>query len=276
MKTTNLIKSLFLLMAFCQLSAGEIMIKGSDTLGAKMVPQLMQAYMKLHPEITFRIVAEGSSTGFKALLEGECDIGMASRPASQEELEMFKQADLELHRHTVAHDAIIVIVHPDNPLENISLKDLERIFTGELRNWSDLGGKGEIQPLMRNSSSGTYKVFQNLAMSRKKYGANAKPAKFFNSNGMRAVVAEVEGAIGYMGAGFLEVEGVKVLSVNGETPTRDDIRQYPISRELYFYTTGETRPEVSAFISWVKTSEESLKIIKAVGFIPVKPLDELD
>lgn len=167
-----------LLFAFLGMSLSmaqdKLVIKGSDTLGTKMVPQLTEVYKALGNEESFVIHAEGSSTCFITLLEGSAEIGMSSRPVKEKELQKFKAKGWVLKKHVVAYDMIAVIVNKENPLNNLSKKQIESVFTGDVTDWSELGWSegGEIYVKTRNTSSGTYKTFQKLAMSKRVHGKN--------------------------------------------------------------------------------------------------------
>src|SRR6267378_4860997 len=113
-----------------------IVIKGSDTLGAKLVPQLAEQFKSEHPDATFDIAAEGSTTGFAALIDSTAQIGMASRPAKNEEIAAAKAKGVTLKETIVAFDGIAVIVNSANPIKNLTKKQVEQIFTGEISDWS--------------------------------------------------------------------------------------------------------------------------------------------
>src|SRR6187551_2795716 len=108
--------------------ADRLVIKGSDTLGAKLVPQLAEQFKADHPGATFDIAAEGSTTGFAALIDGTAQIGMASRPAKPEEIAAAKIKNVTLKETTVAHDGVAVIVNEANPIKNLTKRQVEQIF----------------------------------------------------------------------------------------------------------------------------------------------------
>jgi phosphate transport system substrate-binding protein len=120
--------------------ADTIVIKGSDTLGAKLVPQLTEQFKSLHAGTTFNIAAEGSATGFAALIDKTAAIGMASRPAKPEEIANGKAKGVELKETVVAYDGIAVIVNRANTVKGLTKKQVEQIFTGEVTDWSAVGG----------------------------------------------------------------------------------------------------------------------------------------
>src|SRR5436853_3538351 len=151
-----------------------IVIKGSDTLGAKLVPQLAEQFKSQHPGTTFDIAAEGSATGFAALIDKTAAIGMASRPAKPEEIANGKAKGVEMKETTVAYDGIAVIVNTASSIKGLTKKQVEQIFTGEITDWSAVGGSGgKISVYTRNTSSGTYAEFTELAMKMRDYAQDS-------------------------------------------------------------------------------------------------------
>src|SRR5438445_10848620 len=137
-------KKLFLVLAVFGVAmiaarADTLVIKGSDTLGAKLVPQLAEEFKAQHPGTTFNIAAEGSTTGIAAITDGTAQIGMSSRPAKPEEIAAASGKGVNLKPTTVAYDGIAVIVNSANPIKGLTKKQVEQIFTGELTDWSTVG-----------------------------------------------------------------------------------------------------------------------------------------
>src|SRR6267378_6894317 len=120
--------------------ADTLVIKGSDTLGAKLVPQLAEEFKAQHPGTTFNIAAEGSTTGIAAITDGTAQIGMSSRPAKPEEIAAASGKGVNLKPTTVAYDGIAVILNSANPIKGLTKKQVEQIFTGDVTDWSAVGG----------------------------------------------------------------------------------------------------------------------------------------
>src|SRR5262249_51237600 len=140
--------------------ADTLVIKGSDTLGAKLVPQLSEEFKAQHPDTTFNIAAEGSTTGIAAIIDGTAQIGMASRPTKPEEVAAAKAKGVNFKETVVAYDGIAVIVNSASPVKSLTKKQVEQIFTGDVTDWSAVGGSGgKISVYTRNTSSGTYSEF---------------------------------------------------------------------------------------------------------------------
>ncbi len=149
----------------------KIVMKGSDTLGAKMVPQLKEDYLAEGSKVNFEIAAEGSSQAFTNLLAGTCNIGMSSRNVKDSEQDSFTAKGQTLIEHVAAWDMIAVVVNKGNGVRGLTLEQVGDIFTGKITDWGQVGGKpGKISAYTRNTASGTYKTFQGLAMNKEDYG----------------------------------------------------------------------------------------------------------
>src|SRR6266850_6968795 len=152
-----------------------IVIKGSDTLGAKLVPQLAEQFKAQHPGTTFDIAAEGSTTGIAAIIDGTAQIGMSSRRAKSSEVGQAAAKGINMKPTVVAYDGIAVIVTAGNPVKSLTKKQVEQIFTGEVTDWSAVGGSGgKISVYTRNTSSGTYSDFKELAMKKRDYAGGSQ------------------------------------------------------------------------------------------------------
>ena len=125
-----------LVLAVSTASAGKLVIKGSDTLGAKLVPSLKEAYQAKNPDTSFEIAAEGSTTGLTAIIDGTADIGMSSRHAKPTEESAAQARGVKLTPTIVAYDGLAVIVNEKSPVTNLTKKQVEQIFTGDVTDWS--------------------------------------------------------------------------------------------------------------------------------------------
>jgi phosphate transport system substrate-binding protein len=250
--------------------ADKLVIKGSDTLGAKLVPQLAEQFKADHPDATFDIAAEGSTTGFAALIDGTAQIGMASRPAKSEEIAAAKAKNVTLKETIVAYDGVAVIVNEANPVKNLTKKQVEQIFTGEVSDWSAVGGSGgAISIYTRNTSSGTYSEFKELAMKKRDYAPSAQ--KMAGNEQIAAEVGKNPNGVGYVGLAYVKAKGVKVASIDGALPSIESVQRkgYPYSRPTFYYTNGEPAGLVKAFVDFT-LSDAGQKIVANVGFVPVK------
>ncbi|WP_269525628.1 phosphate ABC transporter substrate-binding protein [Coraliomargarita parva] len=247
-----------------------LVIKGSDTLGAKMVPQLAEAYKaKLDAkgiEVAFEIAAEGSSTGVASVIDGTAEIGMSSRDVKEKEVATAQSKGVNMKKITVAKDGIAIIVNEANPLETLSLEEIELIFTGDVADWSGVSTQtGAISAYTRNTSSGTYAVFQKMAMSSRDYGADSQ--KMAGNEQIASEVASNPNGIGYVGLAYISTPGVKVVPIDGIAP---DSADYPLARPLY-YLIDKNKPlseTANDFIGFTM-SPEGQAIVNQVHFLPI-------
>ena len=250
--------------------ADTIVIKGSDTLGAKLVPQLAEQFKSQHPGATFDIAAEGSATGFAALIDKTAAIGMASRPAKPEEIANGKAKGVEMKETIVAYDGIAVIVNTANPIKGLTKKQVEQIFTGDITDWSAVGGSGgKISVYTRNTSSGTYAEFKELAMKKRDYAPDSQ--KLAGNEQIAQEVSKNPNGVGYVGLAYTKANGIKVVPIDGASPSKESVlaKSYPYARPTFYYTNGEPTGVVKEFIDFTVNSEGQ-KIVEQVGFVPIK------
>lgn len=250
--------------------AERLVIKGSDTLGAKLVPQLAEQFKAEHPDATFDIAAEGSTTGIAALIDGTAEIGMSSREAKPAEIAAGKAKGVTLKETIVAYDGLGVIVNNGSPISNLTKKQVEQIFTGEVTDWSAVGGKaGKISIYTRNTSSGTYSDWKELAMKKRDYAPSAQ--KMAGHEQIAAEVGKNPNGIGYVGLAYMKAGGIKVITIEGKAPTAAAVRDksWPYARPTFYYTNGEPAGLAKAFIDFT-LSAAAQKIVAEVGFVPIQ------
>ena len=250
--------------------ADTTVIKGSDTLGAKLVPQLAEQFKAQHPGTSFDIAAEGSATGFAALIDKTAAIGMASRPAKPEEIASGKAKGVDMKETTVAYDGIAVIVNTANSIKGLTRKQVEQIFTGEITDWSAVGGSGgKISVYTRNTSSGTYAEFKELAMKKRDYAPDSQ--KLAGNEQIAQEVGKNPNGVGYVGLAYTKASGIRVVPIDGASPSKESVlaKSYPYARPTFFYTNGEPTGVVKEFIDFT-VGPEGQKIVEQVGFVPIK------
>ncbi len=248
--------------------AQTISIKGSDTLGAKLVPQLAESFRAKHPDVKFEIAAEGSSTAFPALANGTAQIGMSSRQAKAEEITAAKAKGIDLREVVVCHDMLVVIINKSNKIKNLKKAQVEKIFTGAVKDWSEVGGSpGPISIYTRNTSSGTYKDWQSLAMGGKDYPASSQ--KMAGNEQIAQEVAKNKNGIGYVGLAYAGANGVNKVKIDGMEPVAENAEKFVYSRACYLYVPESADATTKAFVDFA-TSEEGQKIAERVGFVPNK------
>jgi len=250
-------------------------VKGSDTM-VQLGQAWAEAFMKEHPDIQVSVTGGGSNTGIAALLNRGTDVCNASRQIKPEELEQAKQKGLDVKEFIVAQDALSVIVHPSNPVTELTLAQIKDIYTGKTTNWKELGGPD--RPIVLNSretSSGTYTFFtehvlgKGVPMSEK---AMLQPA----TSEIVRTVAQDAGGIGYVGLGYVTKE-VKALRIkkDASAPAVEGTvanvlnKSYPLARPLYEYTAVEPTGVVKTWLDWVM-SDKGQEIVKKLDFVPIK------
>lgn len=247
--------------------AQTLSIKGSDTLGAKLVPQLAEAFKAAgNKGVKFEIAAEGSSTAFPALANGTAQLGMSSRKIKEDERTMCKTKGVYIKEHPVCHDMIVVIVNKNSPLTNLTKAQVAKIFTGQIKDWSEVGGTpGPISIYTRNTSSGTYKDWQKLAMGGRDYPSSSQ--KMAGTEQIAQEVSKNKNGIGYVGLAYAKTPGTKALSIDGVQPVAANAKKYAYARECYLYAPDKPTAEAQAFLDFVK-SPAGQAIAEKVGFIP--------
>src|SRR6184192_1778039 len=246
--------------------ADRLVIKGSDTLGAKLVPQLAEQFKAQHPGTTFDIAAEGSTTGIAAIIDGTAQIGMSSRRAKSSEVGQAAAKGINMKPTVVAYDGIAVIVNAGNPVKSLTKKQVEQIFTGEATDWSAVGGSGgKISVYTRNTSSGTYSDFKELAMKKRDYAPGSQ--KMAGNEQIASEVGKNPNGAGYVGLAYIKASGIKVVAIDGATPSKESVlgKAYPYARPTFYYTNGEPTGVAKEFVDFT-ISDAGQKIVEQVGF----------
>lgn len=243
-----------------------IRFKGADAMGAKLVPQLCEAYKMNHPGIKFEIAAEGSLTAFTALLDGTADIGMSSRGIKPEEAKRFQERKIQLHKNLAGNDCLIIAVNANNPVSNLTVKQVEGLFTGDIKNWKEVGGNdAPISLFTRNTASGIYKDFCRIAMNGRSYSVNR--VKLAGGDQPLQVVVKDVNAVTYISLAYAKANGIKAVSINGIAPPIDRLNDYPYIRALSYFIRSDASPAAKEFMEWVTQSAEAKAIIRKVGFL---------
>lgn len=245
-----------------------ISIQGSTTV-LPIVQLLVEEYTESHPEVNISVSGGGSGIGITSLLDGAIDIAMSSRPIAQAEIEKAQAKGLDIKPLIIAYDAIAVIVHPSNPITEISIPDLQKIYTGEISHWQQLGWE-EPTPLVaisRDFASGTFEVFNQIVLQGKDLRTDAL---MLVSN--LAILNEVgfsPTAIGYVGLAYLN-EKVKALAIDGVSPTKEAVIDgtYPLARPLFLVLPADHPKATQDLIDFI-LSETGQAIIESEGFVGI-------
>jgi phosphate transport system substrate-binding protein len=269
MKNTILLLAA-LLATGASASAQKLVIKGSDTLGAKLVPMWAEEYKATHAGVSFEIAAEGSTTGISAIIDSTSQIGMSSRRAKATEISAASAKGVTMKPLIVAFDGIAVVVNANNPITALTKRQVEQIFTGDITDWSAVGGNpGKISIYTRNTSSGTYSDFKDLAMKKRDYASSSQ--KMAGNEQIVAEVGKNPDGIGYVGLAYIHDGAIKVVPIDGATPTKEAVhsKKYPYARPTFFYTNGEPTGEAAKFIEFA-LSDAGQQIAEKIGFVPIR------
>jgi len=278
-------------------------IHGSNTIGAELMPRLIEVYAQsrgehvsirngVSPEVseitvvgsdganraTIDLQAHGSGTATPGLVSGKALIGMASRPLNEGELAQLAQQGLGDMRspeneHVIGLDGIVVIVSPRNPVAKLSLQQVQGIFSGTLSDWSQVGGKpGKINVYARDSKSGTFDTFKALMLDPGKRNLAANAQRFESSNELSDSVANDANGIGFIGFAYLR--NAKAISLVNEcgmtfTPSTFDVKteEYPLSRRLFLYSGKLPAQSYAAGLLDFASSLQAQASVRDSGFI---------
>jgi phosphate transport system substrate-binding protein len=227
------------------------------------------------------VTGGGSGTGIASLISGTCDIAMCSRNITEKERALAKPKGVEPLETTVALDGLAVVVHPDNPVDKLTMEQLGDIFSGKITNWKELGGQdAKIVLLSREVNSGTHVYFKEHVL-QKSDPANktefAPGALLLSSS--QAIADEVsrnKAAVGYYGMGYISSRQKTVAiaqtgSAEYVLPTIENVVSgaYPLSRPLFIYTNGRPAGDTAVFVDFILSSEGQ-QIVAETDFVPVK------
>ena len=247
--------------------AGKIVMKGSTTV-FPIAQKVMEAYMALHPETVITLSGGGSGNGIKAVIDGTATIGNASRFIKDKEVKQAVDNNVYPVPHRIALDCIVPVVNPSNKVENLTKEQIKSIYTGKITNWKDVGGSDmKIVVVARDSSSGTYEAWKELALDKERTTPRALTQP--SNGGLVTQISGTKGAIGYIALGYVN-DDVKVVAVDGVKGSEDTAKsgRYSISRPLYMFTQGWPGGETLDFINFM-LSPKGQKLAKEAGSIPL-------
>lgn len=283
---------------------------GSNTIGEKLGPALADAYLRQHgagatetrdlapderqvvaqsstgaTRPAIEVFAHGSATAFKDLAAQAADLGMASRRIKPEEVTQLLPLDGDLSspssENVLGLDGVAVVVNPANPLQSLSIEQVGRIFSGEITDWSALGGNsGAISIHARDDKSGTYDTFKSLVLDPLNLKLLAAAHRYESSTELSDAVAADPGAIGFIGLPY--VRRSKVLGISAGAgnppivPTQFTVgtEDYPLSRRLYLYLPGKAPSKDAADFVEYALSDAGQEVVKQIGFISQNPYTE--
>lgn len=248
--------------------AGNIVIKGSTTV-LPVAQKVAEAYMKENPDVSISISGGGSGNGIKAIIDGTTDIATSSRFIKDNEVQLATTKGYYPVPFAVAYDCIVPVVHPSNPVNDLTLDQLKAIYKGEIKNWDQVGGPSQpIVVISRDTSSGTYEVWEEKVLKKEKVYPGALLQA---SNGAVAqAVSKNKNAVGYIGVGYINKD-LKPVTVNGVVGSAETTLngKFPISRALFMFTNKWPMDDIAKFINYVIHPEKGQKLVKDAGFVPL-------
>ena len=285
-------------------SAHELEIHGSNTVGATLAPSLVEGYLEQLTDgqvarqptsreneeilvarqqgkkLSVRVAAHGSSTGFRTLAVDQADIWASSRPARVSEVQQVShRADLTglSSEHVIAIDGLAILVHQSNPVSQMSIETLRKVFSGQIRNWADVGGSNNpIQLYARDDRSGTWDTFKTLVLD-KTAPLHDSALRYESNDQLSDDVSRDPYSIGF--AGLASVRNSKLLAISdGDAPALKPNQltvaseDYPLSRRLFMYTLGEQAPDLAKGLIEYALSAEGQGRVAASGFISQNPI----
>lgn len=265
-----LLFSLALLFNVSPVHAGDkIVIDGSTTVGP-IAKAFAEYYQSIEKNVNITVSESGSGNGAKSLINGTCDIADMSRFMKENEFKAAVEKGVMPVAHVVALDGLPILVHPSNPIQDLSVEQVRDIYIGKITNWKEVGGPDKkIVFISRDTNSGTYETFNKLIMKKEKI---AEGCEYVGSNGaVRGRVQSTPAAIGYAGLGFVD-RSVKALKINGIYPSAKTVStgKYPIARPLFMFTNGYPKmgSHVYRFVT-LHLTKKGREIVERIGFIPV-------
>jgi len=242
----------------CSIKKDDDIILAGSTSVQPYAEILEEHYHTIHPDSVIDIQGGGSSAGITATLSGTADVGMSSRA--------LKEKDGELWSVEIAKDGLAIIIHPRNPIENLTKQQLQDIYSGKITNWNEIGGVDrKIHLINREEGSGTRSAFEDLAMDEV---PTTLKAIVQDSNGaVKQIVCQNENAIGFISLGLVD-DTVKNVSINGIAPTHDNVVKdvYKLYRPFLFVASKEPEGPAKQFIDFV-LSKEGQEILYKEGLI---------
>jgi phosphate transport system substrate-binding protein len=255
-------------------TAGNITVKGSDTL-VILAQKWAEVYMSKNPDTKIQVTGGGSGVGFAALQNKTTDLADASRKIKAAEITACVKAfNKRPTEYKVALDGLSVYVNESNPITELSIDQLEGIFTGRTKNWKDVGGNdAPIVIYSRENSSGTYEFFKEHVLKGKDFASSAQTMQ--GTAVLLQAVSKEKNGIGYGGAAY--GAGAKALKIKKDESSpaieaKEETvlnQSYPIWRYLYVYVNPELdKGEIAKYLNWIR-SDDGQKLVKDIGYYPL-------
>ncbi len=252
-----------------------VSVEGSDTMG-DLLKVWADAFMKSNPDVPVSINKGDTSQGIAALISRTTDLASASRDLTDEEVVLLHKHKVRLKKVSVARDSVAILVHPENPVNDLTMDELKKIFCGEITNWSKVGGKDQpITVFVREKGSGTSKFFIGHVLKPEKIAKSATPVSSIET--MMDSIGSDKSAIGYAGMGALieapgKVKSLKLQLINGGTAVGATVESaiggYPLSRPLFVFMDYDPKPNAQKFVDFC-LSQEGQKLVESAGYASI-------
>lgn len=263
--------------------SGSFKVIGSNTV-TPLTTVWAEEFMKMHPKVSIAVSGPGSGVGIAALINGTTDIAQVSRKIKPKEIEQAKANGVEPYEIQIATDALSVVVHPSNPVSELTIVQLSAIYTNKITNWKEVGGNdAPIVALSRDTNSGTHVFFKEHMVQMKGLPMEDKsleygPKVLFLPSTEQGVseVAKNPNAIFYPGLGYVteEVKPVGIRKTADDPAVLPSVKTvldgtYPVARPLLYYTNGTPTGVIKAFIDYCLSAEGQAKVTEA-GYVPLQ------
>jgi len=262
--------------------SGFIDVTGSNTV-TPITTLFAEEFMTQNPKVNVAVSGPGSGAGIAALINRTTDICQSSRPIKQSEIDQAAAKGIDVVETRVATDAIAVIVHPSNPVSELTIEQLSGIYSGRVTNWNQVGGNDAlIVVLARDTNSGTHVYFKEAIVQMDGLPTEDTSLEYSDqaqllpstSTGVTQV-AQNPNAIFYIGLGYLDstVEALGIKKTASDSPVLPSLETaldetYPVSRGLFYYTDGEPEGIIKAFVDFALSSRGQ-QLVQDAGFVPV-------
>ncbi|WP_150271682.1 phosphate ABC transporter substrate-binding protein [Paenibacillus tepidiphilus] len=252
--------------------SGSILASGSTAL-QPLVEQVAERFMETNTGVDIQVQGGGSGTGLTQVAEKQVDIGNSDVFAEEKLKDDDAEKAASLVDHQVAVVAIAAVSHPDAGVDSLTKQQLVDIFTGKIKNWSEVGGADQaIQIINRPASSGTRATFESFALGTKTEDMQGSIQED-SSGTVKKMIGETPGAIGYLALSYLD-DSVKTLNYDGVEPSVDNVisGDYPVWAYQHMYTNGEPTGALKAFLDYFLTDEVQTTDVVELGYIPASQM----
>jgi len=267
-----------LIMALILGAAGTTMVSAKETVrvsGSTTVLPLAEggaeAFNADQSDYQVIVTGGGTGVGIKNIVEGNSEIGMASREVTSDEIDQFGD---KFEENMIGYDGIVIAVSKeiyDSGVTALTKDQVKKIYDGEIDNWKNLGGPDEqILVVAREQGSGTRDTFNEDIMGDKKTETPGVNTVAGSNAEIRTALTGSDSAIGYLGFSYAEDGAVGVITLDSVTPTKETIKDgsYELARKLYFYTFGDATKGAQTFIEFM-TGADGQKVAEEYGFVPL-------